>query len=282
MPTKKISNIFIQNAHKPWNIYAPSFASLMTQDYMPENAPKSEKWDAEKWREYFCEFIPQRPKSYIDENGIAHISVFGVLLNDETPLWVAQYGGTNYGEIVKDILEYSQIAKGILLEIDSPGGDAKGNSVAAEAVSTCGIPVFAHTNGYCCSAAYAIASGSSRIGCGKDDFVGSIGTILPLLDISGYWEQWGIKADYITNKEGDLKAAGYPPSQNEDERASLQAGVQSFYELFKNHVKASRENIPDDAMRGQAFVGSEALKNGLVDIICTREKMYSSLKNLTR
>ena len=90
-----------------------------------------------------------------------------------------------------------------------------------------------------------------------------------------------LKPDYITNKEGTLKTAGYPPSQNDDERAALQAETQSYFELFKSHVLAHR-NIEKEDMRGQAFVGAEAFRRGLVDDICDKNSAYDKLRILTR
>jgi ClpP class serine protease len=133
----------------------------------------------------------------------------------------------------------------------------------------------------CCSAAYAIAAGASYIASSPDATVGSIGTILPLLDVSGLWEAMGVKPDYITNKEGTLKTAGYPPSQSDEERASLQAETQEYFELFKNHVLVHREISKED-MRGQAFVGKSALKAGLIDEVCDRNSAYKKLCFLTR
>ena len=216
----------------------------------------------------------------IDPNGIAHISIHGTLFNKEAPYFVAGYGGTDYAEVLQDIAVASKEAKGIFLTVDSGGGHACGNDKVAKAVSQCAKPVFAYTDGMCCSAAYAIASGVSYICASADSTVGSIGTILPLMDVSGLWQSLGIKPDYITNREGTLKTAGYPPSQNEDERSALQAETQEYFELFKSHVLANRQ-IANDDMRGQAFVGVEALKRGLVDEICDEKTAYNKLKILT-
>lgn len=277
------NNIFINQICRPWNIHAPSFLSLTLRDVInaKDDDKDKRKCDLSEWRDKFSFAIPQREQMQIDKNGIAHISVFGTLLNKEAPYFVAGYGGTDYSEILDDIAVASKEARGILLNIDSPGGHASGNDRVARAVSQCKIPVFAYADGMCCSAAYAIASGASYICASSDATVGSIGTILPLLDVSGLWEACGVKPDYITNKEGTLKTAGYPPSQSDEEKASLQAEIQSFFELFKNHVLTHREISPD-SMRGQAFVGNVALQNNLIDSVCEKNSCYRKLVSLTR
>lgn len=270
------NNIFLNGICRPWNIHAGSFLALSLRVLADAKGADS----LSGWREKFSQFVPQRQSMAIDPNGIAHISIHGTLFNKEAPYFVAGYGGTDYEEVLQDIAVASKEAKGIFLTVDSGGGHACGNDKVAKAISQCPKPVFAYTDGMCCSAAYAIASGASYICASADATVGSIGTILPLMDVSGLWQSLGIKPDYITNREGTLKTAGYPPSQNEDERAALQAETQEYFELFKSHVLANRQIATDD-MRGQAFVGVEALKRGLVDEICDEKTAYNKLKILT-
>ena len=271
------NNIFLNGICRPWNIHAGTFLALSLRVLADAKGADS----LSGWREKFSQFVPQRQSMAIDPNGIAHISIHGTLFNKEAPYFVAGYGGTDYEEVLQDIAVASKEAKGIFLTVDSGGGHACGNDKVAKAISQCPKPVFAYTDGMCCSAAYAIASGASYICASADATVGSIGTILPLMDVSGLWQALGVKPDYITNKEGTLKTAGYPPSQNDDERAALQAETQSYFELFKSHVLAHR-NIEKEDMRGQAFVGAEALRRGLVDDICDKNSAYDKLRILTQ
>ena len=271
------NNIFLNGICRPWNIHSGTFLALSLRVLADAKGADS----LSGWREKFSQFVPQRQSMAIDPNGIAHISIHGTLFNKEAPYFVAGYGGTDYEEVLQDLAVASKEAKGIFLTVDSGGGHACGNDKVAKAISQCPKPVFAYTDGMCCSAAYAIASGASYICASADATVGSIGTILPLMDVSGLWQALGVKPDYITNKEGTLKTAGYPPSQNDDERAALQAETQSYFELFKSHVLAHR-NIEKEDMRGQAFVGAEALRRGLVDDICDKNSAYAKLRILTR
>ena len=273
-----MNNIFVNGISRPWNIHAGSFIALALRTLANTNGTAT---SLSGWRDRFSQFVPQRQEMSIDSNGIANISVHGALFNKEAPYFVAGYGGTDYDEIIEDVFTASKEARGIFLSIDSPGGHACGNNFVSEIVSHSKKPIFAYTDGMCCSAAYSIASGCGYICASPDATVGSIGTILPLMDVSGLWESFGIKPDYITNKDGDLKTAGYPPSQTDEERASLQEETESYYELFKSHVLKHRD-ISKDSMRGQAFVGNIALKNNLVDEICDRKSAYKKLCILTR
>ncbi len=273
-----MNNLFLQNADKAWSIEASSFLSLSLKKELNIETPRKE--ESVVWREYW-DIFTQRPPMKIDDNGIAHIHVFGVLLNKESEFMVAYHSGTNYDEIIRDIKKAETQASAIILHIDSPGGISQGNQGVVDTVANCKIPVFAYTDGYCCSAAYNIASQASYISATPDAIVGSIGVILPLIDVSALWQAMGYKADYITNKEGDLKAAGAPPSQNEAERAALQSKTQAYFELFKANVTKTRE-LEDDSMRGQAFLAKEALERGLIEAIESKESAYKKLSNLTK
>ena len=186
------NNIFFNGICRPWNIHAGTFLALSLRVLADAKGADS----LSGWREKFSQFVPQRQSMAIDPNGIAHISIHGTLFNKEAPYFVAGYGGTDYEEVLQDIAVASKEAKGIFLTVDSGGGHACGNDKVAKAISQCPKPVFAYTDGMCCSAAYAIASGASYICASADATVGSIGTILPLMDVSGLWQALGVKPDY--------------------------------------------------------------------------------------
>nr|DAF31914.1 MAG TPA: hypothetical protein [Caudoviricetes sp.] len=278
-------NKLLQNSFRAWNILPVAFLELCNREVVhvsqaDDGESISDYTKADTWRELFAPFVKQRAKSDIDENGVAHIEIRGALFQEEAPYIMAAYGGTGYQELLDDLEFAEKNARGIFLKIDSPGGHAAGNTNVAKAFATTKFPVVVHAKDYCCSAAYAIASGANYIFANPDTLVGSIGTILPLLNEEGLWGKIGIKPDYITNRDGILKASGMPPSQSSLERQSLQLETESFFELFKNHVLKYR-NIPGEAMKGQAFVGLNAIANNLVDGIRDEDAAYEKLIILT-
>jgi len=278
------SDKFLQNSFRAWNILPAAFLELCNRKIVQLSKDNLQSINVstvtDAWREFFAPFVTQRAKSFVDENGIAHIEVRGVLFQNEAPAIIAAYGGTGYNELLDDLKTAEISAKGIFLKIDSPGGHASGNANISKAFAVTKLPVVVHSSNYCCSAAYAIASGANYIFANPDTLVGSIGTILPLLNEEGLWEQLGIKPDYITNRDGILKASGMPPSQSSLERESLQLETESFFELFKNQVLKYR-NIPSAAMQGQAFVGIKAIEKNLIDGVRDEYAAYEKLKILT-
>ena len=279
-------NKLLENSFKAWNIFPAAFLNLANRDISfakisLDKISEKDYSNTDTWRDAFAPFINGRAKTYKDENDITHINVCGTLFQNEAPYIVAAYGGTSYSELSSELVDAQENSKGIFLSIDSPGGHASGNTEISKLVATSNIPIITHVGDYCCSAAYAIASGSNYIYANEDSLVGSIGTILPLLDIEGFWEDMGIKPDYVTNKEGILKASGMPPSQTSEEREALQKETESFFELFKAHVLKFRD-IPNEAITGEAFVGKYGKEKNLIDGISSKEKAYEKLLNLTR
>lgn len=276
---------FLQNSFRAWNILPAAFLELCNRKVVSladkRDDGSKDYANSETWRDMFAPFVKQRAKSRIDENGIAHIEIRGALFQDEAPYALAAYGATGYGELLDDLNYAEKNARGIFLKINSPGGHAAGNADTAKAFAISKLPVVAHARDCCCSAAYAIASGANYIFANLDTLLGSIGTILPLIDEEGLWNNLGIKPDYITNRDGIFKASGMPPSQSPLERQSLQLETESFFELFKSHVLKYR-NIPSEAMQGQAFTGLKALENNLIDGIRGESAAYEKLLYLTK
>lgn len=130
------------------------------------------------------------------------------------------------------------------------------------------------------SAAYALAVSADFIAMAPSAQVGSIGTILPLVDVSGAWEQRGWKPAYITHTGGDLKDATWPPSFTDAHRAHLQEMVDDYFAQFREHVLGHR-NISPNAMRGQTFIGRKAKEANLVDHIGTYQDTYLELLRRT-
>lgn len=270
------NNIFYTHANEVWNVYEPAMrmVSMRTQEFSNE----SKKAENKSWRDFFSDVWQQRTPYFVDENSIAHIDVFGILLFKATEFELALNGGTDYTEIMAEIerAESDKQVKGIFLSVDSCGGLAKGNNRVAKRISNCKKPIFAHADGLCCSAAYCLACGANYLSSSEDSTIGCIGTIVPMLDESKRWEALGIAPDYITNKEGTLKAESFPPSRTPEQKASLQEQVEDCYELFKSHVLANR-NIDADSMRGQSFFAKRAKERGLIDEICSAKKTYENL-----
>jgi signal peptide peptidase SppA len=167
----------------------------------------------------------------------------------------------------------------IILDMESPGGEAVGCFEAAAVVREVAKnkPVTVVVNGMAASAAYAIASGASRIVTLPTGLSGSVGVVLMHLDYSQWLENEGVKPTLVF--AGDHKVDGNPfeplPAAV---REDMQAGVDSFYRQFVETVAAGRKMSAAAVRNTQArvFNGQDAVAAGLADAVGTFEDVLFS------
>jgi protease-4 len=106
---------------------------------------------------------------------------------------------------------------------------------------------------------------------------GSIGVYTSVLDRSRAYEMAGLKVEMF--KAGRLKAAGADgTSLSEEQRAALQASVDSVYAWFKEAV--GHRGLSDEAMQGQTFYGREAKDNKIINGVGSMEEAMDGLRTL--
>ena len=167
----------------------------------------------------------------------------------------------------------------ILLEIDSPGGEAAGAFDLADKIYAArgSKPVWAIANDSAFSAAYAIGSAADKLFLTRTGGVGSIGVLAAHVDQSGYDEKQGVKVTTITAgaRKNDFNA--HEPL-SEDAAGFLQAEVNRLYGLFVNTVSRNR-SLSSDAIRATEaglFFGDDAVKAGLADGVGTFESILQA------
>ncbi len=170
----------------------------------------------------------------------------------------------------------------ILLEIDSPGGEAAGAFDLADRIFAArgSKPVWAIANDSALSAAYAIGSAADKLFLTRTGGVGSIGVLAAHVDQSGYDEKQGVKVTTITAgaRKNDFNA--HEPL-SEDAAGFLQAEVNRLYGLFVDTVSRNR-SLSSDAIRATEaglFFGDDAVKAGLAYGVGTFESTVQSLVN---
>ena len=217
----------------------------------------------------------------VTPNGIAIIPVLGTLANRTFGL-AAMSGLASYVRLGEqlDLAAADPAVKGILLDVDSNGGQAGGVfDLADRVLSLRGVkPVYAIADEACLSAAYALACGAERFYVTQTGAVGSIGVVALHADQSGADEKAGVRYDYIT--AGERKADANPHAPLSDEaRATLQAEVDRLYGLFTGMVARCR-NLPDAQIREQqagVYFGANAVAAGLADQVGTFATALSDL-----
>jgi signal peptide peptidase SppA len=225
--------------------------------------------------------IPMARTAASAPTGIAVIPVYGTLVRRSVGLEAAS-GLTSYADIamaLDDAVNDPSIAA-IVLDVDSPGGEAGGvfdlslRVRAADAIK----PIWAVAADSAFSAAYAIACSASRIYVTQTGGVGSIGVIAMHVDQTVRDAQEGYRFTAITagDQKNDLS-----PHQPLDPAASarLQTEVDRLYGLFVDHVAAMR-NLESRFVRStQAglYFGPEAVAAGLADVQGNLDQALSDL-----
>ena len=202
-------------------------------------------------------------------NGVAHVAVRGETVAENGTIGPSS-GFTGYDGIVAAVqsADADPQVKGILLDIDSPGGEVAGLFEAASILAgrRGSKPMRAMIRGTGCSAAYALAACADEITLHDLGRAGSIGVITMHADYSAALEAEGIKVTLFTS--GEHKADGNPfgPLPG-DVATAIQALVDRAASRFHNHVAEAR-GLAVDAVREQqarVYQGEDAVKAGLVD-----------------
>ncbi|MGC8658384.1 MAG: signal peptide peptidase SppA [Desulfomonilaceae bacterium] len=163
--------------------------------------------------------------------------------------------------------------RAIVLRINSPGGTvAPAQEIYREIEKIRKKkPVVSSIETVGASAAYYIASSTSKIVCSKGSITGSIGVIMMLPDVHKVIEKIGVNVNVI--KAGAFKdiGSGIRPL-NDKERDILQNFASEVHEQFVSDVIHGRKGkIDEEKLRsiadGQFFTGQKAKELGLVDSI---------------
>lgn len=207
---------------------------------------------------------------YRFKNGVALITVEGTLVNRGAYIGAAS-GLTSYEGVTAQFAAAAADpdVKTILLDLDSPGGEAGGAFELADFVHAIAQekPVVALVNALAASAAYAMASGATRIVTTPSGVAGSIGVVMLHLDQSKQLEKMGVAPTLIY--AGGHKVDGNPfEPLPEAVRADLQAEVDQLYTMFVATVARGRPGLSEDAIRAtqaRTYLGAEAVVVGLAD-----------------
>ncbi|GGD19741.1 S49 family peptidase [Aureimonas glaciei] len=212
---------------------------------------------------------------YLADDGIAVLPIYGTLIRRGS--WLDSASGmTSYGALtegVTDIMSSPEV-RGMMLEMDTPGGEAGGVFDLADFIRTAseatGKPVWAHANELAASAGYAIASAASRIWVPTTGEVGSIGVVGAHIDQSAYDAKLGVKWTYIFS--GDHKVDGNSHEPLTDRAATeIQRDVEDLYGMFVDLVARNRGITVEKirATNADIYRGRRAVDSGLADDVGT-------------
>jgi protease-4 len=173
-----------------------------------------------------------------------------------------------YRELLARLADDEEV-QGVVLRVDSPGGDGVASDLIWRAVQRLRRekPVVASFGEVAASGGYYVAAGADRILAEPATVTGSIGVVGGKLDLSGLYDRLGI------HKEGVERGARAGLTSEtrgftSDERRVVRTEMESVYALFLERVASGRglaREVVERVAQGRVWSGAQALEHGLVD-----------------
>ena len=151
--------------------------------------------------------------------------------------------------------------KGILVNVNSPGGTVVGSQKIYEKLKKLGekIPVAVSMQEVAASGGYMVSLAGDRIFCHRGTITGSIGVILQSVSIQNLLERLGV--DPLLIKSGKMKASPNPLEKvDEETKSKILPLVNDMYQDFLSLVIQSRtlsEKSIEAISDGSVFTGNQ-------------------------
>ena len=208
----------------------------------------------------------------VDKNRphIARVSIKGVITPDRHRLEMLQ-------KIAK-----SEAVKGVVVDIDSPGGATSGGEELYSALRklSAAKPTVAYVGTLAASAGYMTALGADHIVARRSALTGSIGVLIQWPDVSKLMETVGVKYDEVKSSPMKAEPTPFKPTSPEA-RAMLDRVIRDTYDWFVDLV-AERRGLEPAVARGLAdgrvVTGNQALTLKLVDELGEEEVAVAWLR----
>lgn len=209
-------------------------------------------------------------------DGVALVPVLGPLFR-RANLFTEISGATSVETLARDLNQAvgSSEVKAILLDVDSPGGQANGIGELAAIIQAAGKqkPVHCYIGGLGASAAYWLACAAQTISLAPTALVGSIGVIAAYRRRSE--EQLTFVSSQSPRKDTD--------PETDEGRADIQSLLDELAGVFIADVARYRgvteSVVQNDFGRGGVLVGKKAVAAGMADRVSSLE---ATLRRLAR
>lgn len=208
---------------------------------------------------------------YMSNSGVAVVQIHGSLVQRAGSMEAAS-GMAGYNRIATQLSAAIKdpSVRGVVLEVDSPGGEVSGLLELASLVGASDKPIYAHANELAASAAYWLASSASKVFAPSTGMLGSIGVVMLHVDRSKQIERAGLTYTPIFAGARKLEGSSMAPL-TEEARTNAQARVDEIYSMFVDHVAQAR-GMDAQAVRATeagVFSVQEATTLGLADGVAT-------------
>jgi protease-4 len=232
-----------------------------------EKGPASENFNATSFDEYLRIVEAEKNARGIGKDKIGVIVASGEIVDGSQP--PGAVGGESTGQLIRAARDDDDI-KAIVIRVDSPGGSVLASEQIyreVRAAQQAGKPVIVSMGDLAASGGYYIAASADEIWAHPATITGSIGIFGAIPTFEGTLGKIGVNVDGVgtTNLSGQLRI---DRPLGEDAKKLIQSMIERGYEEFLGHVAEGRKKTRDEVhaiAQGRVWIGSDALKNGLVD-----------------
>lgn len=211
-------------------------------------------------------------------DGVAVIPVVGPIFRYAN-LFTRISGATSTQELATDFqaaLDNPAI-KAIILNVDSPGGEANGINELADMIHAARgrKPIKAYGGGSVASGAYWLASSADELVIDETALIGSIGVVLEVVsrEPRDGEKRWTITSRNAPNKRPDLST--------EEGRAEVSKSIDALGEIFvakvARNLGVKPEDVPAMGNHGGLLVGADAVSAGLAHRLGSLESLIAEL-----
>lgn len=173
--------------------------------------------------------------------------------------------------------------KKVLVRIDSPGGMVDGIMDAGETLKRLSKTKtsMVHTSSLAASGGYWLATSiDGKLHVGPTAQVGSIGVVSVHTDLTGAYEQMGVKKTVLRSGENKARINSLEPLTPEL-KASEERKMADVHNIFRTQVAAGRPGLDAaqllEVTDGSTFMGKHAVTAGLADSVATFERALKLL-----
>ena len=191
--------------------------------------------------------------------------------------------GTKSKQQIMALHESDPNCKGVVLDIDSGGGQVSGTPEFHDFIKNYSKPVVSYTDGLMCSAAYYIGSAASHIVANKRaDSIGSIGAMTSFVDMKGFYEKKGAKVitEYATKSTDKNK--DFEDLLKGDPKGYIKNVLDPIVDTFHNDMTSVRSNLNESVLSGGVYNAEDSLSNGLIDEIGTLQTAIDKVFELSK
>jgi protease-4 len=190
-------------------------------------------------------------------------------------------GSATMSEVL-DKVEKDDSIKGVLVRIDSPGGDAFASDDIWRRMNLLREkkPLVFSMSDTAASGGYYLAMTGDPIIAEPGTLTGSIGIVYGKVNLKGLYDKLGINKEVISHGKFSGLDSDYG-SYTPEERARVRELMNDFYQDFVRKVGTARKMTPEDVdklAQGRVWTGEQAKQNGLIDEIGGFDRALALLK----